>query len=174
MIAESNPTAAFMRPSIRPLMNTVQLLIFLLDDRPYGLRLAQVDRVIRAAEYAPLPEAPELVLGAIDLEGDVLPLLDIRARFGLPTRALRIEDQFVIAHTRRRTVAIAVDSVKSVTERDQSEIVAAKNILPRLEQIEGAVQLEDGLTLIHDLDRFLSIDQERQLDEALAGEASHV
>jgi purine-binding chemotaxis protein CheW len=151
----------------------VQLLIFLLDERPYALRLSHVNRAVRAVDWTPLPQVPEQVLGAIDLQGQIVPLLNIRSRFGLPRRDVRADDQFIIAHTSRRIVALPVDCVKSVAERSADEIIAAQRILPRLDQIEGAVQLEDGLTLIYDLNRFLSLDEERVLDQALALEATH-
>ena len=151
----------------------LQLLVFILDQRQYGLRLSQVQRVVRAVDATPLPNAPEIVLGAIDVQGAIVPLFNIRRRFGLVEREIDPDDQFVIANTSKRTVALAVDEVKDVIERPAEQIVAAANILSRLDMIAGAVKLEDGLVLIHDLDRFLSIDEDRALEEAFARQADH-
>jgi purine-binding chemotaxis protein CheW len=151
----------------------VQLLVFRLDERLYALRLTQVDRVIRAVDAMPLPQAPPIVLGAIDLQGRIVPLLNIRKRFGVEERDVGIEDHFIIANTSQRTVALAVDSVSEVVERLSEQIVAAQKILGKLDQIEGVIQLDDGLTLIHDLERFLSLDEQHLLDEALTMESSH-
>jgi purine-binding chemotaxis protein CheW len=146
----------------------VQLLIFCLDDRLYALRLSQVNRVIRAVDATPLPQAPEIVLGAIDLQGQIVPLLNIRKRFGIDDREIGVEDQFIIAATSQRTVALAVDNVKEVVERPAEQIIATQKILGQLDQMEGVIQLDDGLTVIHDLERFLSLDEQRVLEEALA------
>lgn len=146
---------------------TIQLLRFDLDDRSWGVPLAQVMRVIRAADYTPLPHAPGIVMGVIDLHGQVIPLLNIRRRFGLPEREIDLNDQFVIATAGGRPVALSVDAVKGVVECETSRIVAAGSVLPRLDQVEGLIQLEDGLTLIHDLDKFFSIDELRKLADAL-------
>ena len=151
----------------------VQLLVFMVAGRLFGLFLPQVVRVIRAMEWTPLPRSPDIVLGAIDLQGEVIPLFDFRARFGLPARTVSAADQFVIARTSRRTVALDVEEIKGLEARDNVDVIEAERILPRLDQIEGAIRLDQGLTLIHDLDRFLSLDEERQLDEALSAGVSN-
>lgn len=145
----------------------IGLLVFRLDDRLYALNLAQVDRVIRAMDAAPLPRAPQIVLGAINIGGQIVPLLDTRKGFGILPREIGLDDHFILAATSRRTVALAVDSVRDVIERPADAVVASEKIVPGLDQIDGVIQLEDGLTLIHDLDRFLSLDEELALDEAL-------
>jgi len=150
-----------------------QLLVFCLESRLYGLRLEQVNRVIHAVDATPLPQAPQIVLGAIDYHGQILPVFNVRLRFGLGSREIGLDDQFIIARTVRRTVVLAVDSVKGVFEGNEDQIVRAQQLLPRLDQIDGMVQLEDGLTLIHDIDRFLSLDEERALDQAMTTEPAH-
>jgi purine-binding chemotaxis protein CheW len=151
----------------------IQLLVFRLNDRLCALHLSQVQRVIRAVDATPLPQAPEIVLGAIDLQGTVAPLLNIRRRFGFADRAVSVDDQFIVARTTRRTVVLAVDEVKDIVQRDAQDIVAAERILQPLEHVEGVIQLEDGLALIHDLERFLSLDEQRELEHALAMEGDH-
>jgi purine-binding chemotaxis protein CheW len=148
----------------------IQLLGFRLEGRHYGVRLSQVRRVVRAVDWAPLPQAPANVLGAIDLEGEIVALLSLRRKFGLMDREVGVDDQFIIARTARRTAAIVVDDVVGIFECSPADIVAAEKILPHLAQIEGVLQLEEGLMLIHDLDRFLALDEEQALDEALKTE----
>jgi purine-binding chemotaxis protein CheW len=150
----------------------VQLLIFIVEGRPFGLPLPQVDRVVAAMAWTPLPQSPQIVLGAIDLRGEIIPLFNFRARYEMPQRDVTANDQFVIARTSRRAVALAVEEVKGLEERDRVDIVEAERILPRLDQIEGAIQLDQGLTLIYNLDRFLSLDEERELDQALSAGVS--
>jgi purine-binding chemotaxis protein CheW len=122
--------------------------------------------------WIPLPQSPEIVLGAIDLRGEIIPLFDFRARFGLPKRDVSANDQFVIARTSRRAVALVAEEVKGLAERDRADIVQAERVLPHLDQIEGAIELDQGLTLIHNLNRFLSLDEERELDKALSAGVS--
>jgi len=152
-----------------------QLVVFRLDEQRYALTLAVFERVVRAAEVTPLPKAPTIVLGVIDLEGRVLPVLDVRQRFRLPEREIGAADQFLIAQTEWewRTVVLAVDEVQGVIERSPTEIIGTARIVPGLEQIEGVIKLDDGLVFIHDLESFLSLDEARSLDEAMSQEAAH-
>ena len=144
-----------------------QLVILRLDEQRYALPLALVERIVRAVEVTPLPKSPDIVVGAIVVAGSVLPVLDIRRRFGLPEREISPADQFLIAHTDHRTVVLVVDEVQGVIERPLTEIVGSAQIVPGLEQIHGVIKLEDGLVLIHDLEKFLSLDEERSLDKAM-------
>jgi purine-binding chemotaxis protein CheW len=149
-------------------MNQVnQLLVFLLDHQRYALHLAAVERVVRAVEVTPLPRAPRIVHGVIDLHGRIIPVIDVRRRFGLPAREIDFNDRFVIARTPRRRVALAVDAVDGVVDHPRGQIQAAEEILPHLEYVEGVLKLKDGMALVHDLGRFLSLDEEDALDQAL-------
>jgi len=60
-----------------------------------------------------------------------------------------------------------VDLVSGVLEVAEDEIASAEKILPEVEYVRGVVKLQDGLVLIHDLEQFLSGEEERNLDEAL-------
>jgi purine-binding chemotaxis protein CheW len=144
-----------------------KLVTFNLDDRKFALYVSAVQRMIRVVEVTALPKAPEIVVGIINLQGTVISVFDIRMRFRLPAREVRIDDQMIIATTAKRTVALLVDSVNGVIEIPEEEIIAAEQILPNLEYVEGVVKNEDGMILIHDLERFLSLPEEKILDEAL-------
>jgi purine-binding chemotaxis protein CheW len=64
-------------------------------------------------------------------------------------------------------VVLLVDSVNDVIEIQAERIIAAEKILPELEYLEGVMKTEDGTVLIHDLERFLSLPEEKALDEAM-------
>lgn len=144
-----------------------QIVTIRLDENRYGLPLASVERVVRAVEVTPLPKAPEIVLGVIDVQGRVIPVIDIRRRFRLPERALALTDQFVIARTARRPLALVVDAVTDVVTCAGPDLTGTDGILPGVEYVEGVAKLADGLTLIHDLEKFLSLEEETSLDRAL-------
>jgi purine-binding chemotaxis protein CheW len=155
------------------LNETAQWVVFYLDTERYALPLAAVDRIVRAARVTPLPSAPGIVLGAIDVEGRVLPVFNIRRRFGLPERTIDPADHFLIARTARRTVVLVIDAPQGVLERPATGMIDAADIAPNIEHIQGVLRLDDGLVLIHDLEHFLSPDEARALDEALNQQASH-
>jgi purine-binding chemotaxis protein CheW len=145
----------------------LQLCLFTLDERRYALTLSCVERVVFVVDITPLPKAPRVVLGVVNVKGDIVPVYDLRRRFRLPEREIHLTDQLMIAKTSRQTVALLVDSVGGVIEVAEEEIAAAREIIPEIEYVQGVVKLQDGLALIHDLDQFLSAEEERTLDKAL-------
>jgi purine-binding chemotaxis protein CheW len=145
----------------------MRLVVFLLDHQRYALSLTRVKRAIRVVAITPLPAAPAIVLGVIDLGGAVIPVINIRNRFNHSPRDVRLSDHFIIATTGKRTVALLVDETEGVIEVSPESCAPAGEILPGLPLVDGAVKLETGLVLIHDLDRLLSLDEERAIDRAL-------
>ncbi len=144
-----------------------RLVIFTLDEQRYALHLSAVERVVLVVEVTLLPKAPEIVLGVINMQGRIIPVMNIRKRFRLPEREISLSDQLITARTSSWTVALVVDSVSGVAERSAQEVIAAEKILPGMEYVEGAAKLEDGIVFIHDLDRFLSLEEEKQLNDAM-------
>lgn len=144
-----------------------EYVVLCLDDLRVALPLSLVERVVRSVSLTPLPDAPEIVLGVVNVGGDIIPAVNMRRRFRLPDRAIALSDQFVIAHTRRRTVALVADAVSGISEYAAMDIAGADTILPGLEYIDGVVRLDDGLMLVHSLDRCLSLEEEISLDRAM-------
>jgi purine-binding chemotaxis protein CheW len=145
----------------------ISLLAFALDDWKCALPLTSVERSYRAVAVTPLPGAPSKVMGIVNVHGVVHPVIDLRHCFRLPPRALSPADHLIIGHTSRRNVALVVDNVSGVFECPRSIIAKADTVLPGMEYVSGIVRLKDGMLLIHDLDDFLSLDEENLLDRAL-------
>lgn len=146
--------------------NSLHLVVFTLDEQCYALHLAAVERTVLMVEITPLPKAPEVVLGVITVQGLIVPVLDMRKRFRLPPREVRLSDHMLIARTKHRTVAFIADAVSDVIELAEQEIVEPSTIHPGLEHVAGVTRLDGGMIFIHDLDGFLSLDEEEALDAA--------
>ena len=145
----------------------ISLVTFLLDEQKFALHLSSVERVVRTVEITPLPKAADIVLGAINMHGRIIPVFDIRKRFRLAERDTQLGDQMIVAYTSKRSVALFVDSASDVIEISEEKIITSGSILPGLEYVEGVVKTEDGMILIHDLEQFLSLQEEKTLNEAM-------
>ena len=150
-----------------PMNESVQLVLFVLDEQRFALALSVIERAVRVVDVTPLPAAPQSVLGIDNVRGEVIPVYDLRRRFRLPEREIKLSDQLMIAKTSRHKVALLVDAVDGVLEVAKDAIASAEQILPGMEYVHGVVKLQDGLVLIHDLEQFLSDEEERTLDQAL-------
>jgi purine-binding chemotaxis protein CheW len=154
------------RPSEQPSDlgdSLVRLSVFSVDGHRYGLPLSVTERVLPMVAISPLPGCPPVVLGAINLHGDVISVLDVRRRLGLPHGEYGPAASLLVARTARRIVALPVDAVHGVMEFASDSVDPPDAVIPGMEHVSGVVALADGLLLIHDLDSFFSIEEEQQL-----------
>ncbi len=148
------------------------IVVFALDEPSYALSTACVERVLPAMAMLPLPGAPDIVLGIVNVHGDILPVMDVRRRFGLPSREPDVDDLFLVVRTALRRLVFPVTSVTDVRALGPENAVDASEAMPFEAYLSGIVRCGDDIVLIHDVDAFLSLDEESVLNEALHGAAS--
>ena len=142
----------------------IQLLTFEIRHERFGVALDDVREVVRAVSIVRLPKVPSFVEGVVNVRGCIVPVLDIRARSGLPPKMLEPSDHLIIAFAKRRLVAIRVDRVTdmvTLARRDVEDLTVA---MARSDLVAGVVKLHDGLLLMHDLATFLSATEAEALD----------
>ena len=144
-----------------------QILVFTIEEQRYALRVSSVERIVRAVEITPLPKAPEIILGLVNVRGRVIPVVNTRRRFGRPEREIELSDRFILANTSERTVSLVVDEVDDVIVSSEKEVIQADSITPGLENIEGVIKLEGNIILIYNLEKFLSLEDEAMLTHAM-------
>ena len=157
MPASNNQIEGFTMPDVS------RLVVFILDQRRYGVPLGNVERIVQVVEVVPVPQAPSVVLGVINVHGLIVPVFNLRERLGLPAHEMQISDQFIIARTQSRTVALLADEVTGVedVELPAADVSAAGFV-------EGVVQNHDALVFICDIERFLSGEEQVMLNASLS------
>ena len=139
--------------------NTVlRWVTFFLANEKYGINVMQVQEVLRVSEIAPVPGAPDYVLGIINLRGNVVTVIDTRQRFGLPSKELDDAARIVIVESNDQVVGILVDSVAEVVDLRVSEIESAPNVgtEDNSKFIQGVASQQDELLIIIDLNKLLT------------------
>jgi purine-binding chemotaxis protein CheW len=149
-----------------------EVLLFLLEGHRYALPMEDVRELVRAVRLTPLPRAPSVVEGLLNLRGELLPVLDMRRRFRLPARPLSSADHLVVARAGPRSVALRVDRAEGLLALEAGQLDASPRELPGVGYVAGALKLPDGLVLLHDLRTFLSEAEALELEEALAKEGA--
>jgi purine-binding chemotaxis protein CheW len=174
-VGSSDKVGASLVNAAAPAMTDhIQFVIFDVDRRQYGIDLSQVERAVRAVDYAPIPQALEGVVGLINYHGEVVPLLSIRMKLGRLERQVHPDDHYLIVRTARRTVALLVDGVRGTVQLPAGSVVPPDSVLPSSEHIAGIVDYHGELILIHNLDRFLSPDDDQLLERAIAEHGGQV
>jgi purine-binding chemotaxis protein CheW len=146
-----------------------EILVFEVEGQRYGLPTADVLELVRAVTITPLPNAPAVIEGVVNVRGRVLPVLDVRARFRLPAKPLDPSDHFIVASTGLRGVILRVDRACHLALVDEASIQSPPT--PGPGYVAGVATLDDGMVLIHDLSTFLSAAEAASLDEALRAPA---
>lgn len=141
----------------------LQWVTFHLENEKYGIKVMQVQEVLRMTEIAPVPGAPHYVLGIINLRGNVVTVIDTRRRFGLADVEHDDETRIVIVEANNNVVGILVDSVAEVVDLKVSEIETAPNVGndESSKYIQGVSSRENELLILVDVDKLLS-DEEWQ------------
>ena len=145
----------------------LQWVTFRLDSESYGINVMQVQEVLRHTEIAPVPGAPEYVLGIINLRGNVVTVIDTRQRFGLGPAPVTDQTRIVIIEADRQVVGILVDSVAEVVYLRQSEIETAPNIGTdeSAKFIQGVCNKNDELLILVDLEKMMTDDEWAELQD---------
>lgn len=145
-----------------------EFLVFEVAGQKYGLPTEDVRELVRAVAITPLPSAPRAIEGVVNVRGRVLPVLDVRARFSLPARALDPADHFIVAVAGSRGVILRVDRATHLAMIDEACIQAPETLAPHAGYVAGVAKVDGGMVLIHDLATFLSAAEGAALDQALS------
>ncbi len=139
----------------------LQWVTFRLADETYGINVMQVQEVLRVTEIAPVPGAPDYVLGIINLRGNVVTVLDTRKRFGLPATEKDDSTRIVIIESEQNVVGVQVDSVAEVVELRRSEIELSPAVGndESSKYIEGVASNNDQLLILIDINKLLSAEE---------------
>jgi purine-binding chemotaxis protein CheW len=141
------------------------VLVFEIEQHRYGVDTDAVHEIVRAVLPTRLPKAPAVVIGLVNVRGDVLPLIDLRLRFALPPRPVGVHEVFVIVSARGRRCALRADAVRELVRVPRDRITPAPE---RSQYAAGTAVLEDGLLVLCDLDAFLEQSELMVLDQVLA------
>ena len=135
-----------------------QCVTFQLAEETYGINVMLVQEVLRVTDIAPVPGAPNYVLGIINLRGNVVTVIDTRMKFALPPEEMDDSTRIVIIETESQTVGIVVDSVSEVVDIYKNEIETAPNVGndETARYIEGVVSRDEYLLILVDLNKLLS------------------
>ena len=144
-----------------------QWVTFKLENETYGVNVMQVQEVLRYTEIAPVPGAPDYVLGLINLRGNVVTVIDTRLKFGLMPAEITDNSRIIIIEAEKQVVGILVDSVAEVVYLKASEIDDAPSVGTEESArfIQGVSNRKDDLLILVDLNKLLSDNEWDELSQ---------
>ncbi len=146
----------------------LQLVTFSVGDEEFGVEILQVQEIIRMLEITKVPKAPSFVEGVINLRGKVIPIIDLRKRFGLEARARDKNTRIIVIEIGTMIVGFIVDSVSEVLRLPASTVEPPPPVVAGLDSdyISAVGKLEDRLLIMLDLQRLLSNEEQLRLGRA--------
>ena len=141
-------------------INEKQVALFELGGATYGLDIGTVHEIIRMQPITRVPKAPFYVEGVINLRGKVIPVVDMRKRFGLDTSDRTKNNRIVVVAISGTTIGIIVDAVTEVLRIPNSAVEAASTIVTAgdTDYLQGIAKLGDRMVILLDLGKVLSKD----------------
>jgi len=150
----------------------MQLVVFELGDESYGVDISRVQDINRMQEITEIPHAPESVVGVINLRGRVIPVIDLRKRFGLPEAVHTKDTRIVVVHLEGNLIGVIVDAVSQVLRIPADIVEPPSPVLAGVDSkyLRGIAKLDDKLVILLDLDFVLSRREQEAISEVLAEE----
>jgi purine-binding chemotaxis protein CheW len=136
----------------------LQWVTFQLEEETYGINVMQVREVLRYTEIAPVPGAPDYVLGIINLRGNVVTVIDTRSRFGLMEGEITDNTRIIVIESEHQVIGILVDSVAEVVYLRASEIDTTPSVGTdeSAKFIQGVSNRDGKLLILVDLNKLLT------------------
>lgn len=145
----------------------LQLVTFTIANEEFGLEILLVQEIIRIMPITRVPRAPEFVEGVINLRGKVIPIMDLRRRFGLAAREHDSATRIIVVELQTLIVGFVVDAVSEVLRIPSGTVEPPPPLVAGIdsEYISGVGKLKDRLLIMIDLNRLLSSGEQALLGE---------
>ena len=146
----------------------VQLVTFLVAAQEFGLDVFAVHEILSYQDVTAVPRAPEFVEGVLDVRGSVVPVVDLRRRFGVAEPAHDDDTRIMLVEFGGERLGMVVDSVTEVLRAPETAISAPPAYIRGLaaEYVRGIVRLEGRLVILLDLERILTSQEKLALQAA--------
>lgn len=145
----------------------LQIVGFRIGRETFGLPIGIVREIVRVPEITSVPNAPEYIEGVINLRGRIIPVVDLRKRFGQEATTLNKKSRIVVVELNGRSVGLIVNSASEVLRLPPSEIEQPNTVFQEgeLDYITGVGKIQGRLVILLDLNRILQRAELRRLDE---------
>ena len=147
--------------------NEQQLVVFDLADEGYGVDIGAVREIIRLQEITQVPRTPEFVEGVINLRGKVIPVIDLRKRFGLTVEGESQDNRIVVVDIGDQDMGVIVDAVTEVLRIPTDSVEPPASVITTADSdyLLGIAKLDSRLIILLDLQKVLSVDEQGALSE---------
>jgi purine-binding chemotaxis protein CheW len=152
----------------------LQIVGFRIGNETYGVRIGSVREIVRVPEITAVPSAPDSIEGVINLRGKIIPVMDLRKRFGLTEITTDKKNRILVVEVDNKLLGLIVNSASEVLKIPPSEIEAPGSVFADGESgyVTGVGKLKGRLIILLDISKLLHRPELKRLEEAAETVAS--
>lgn len=141
--------------------DSLQIVSFKLDDDEYGVEITKVKEIILHEGVTKVPQMPDFIVGIINLRGNVIPVIDLRERFGLARSERDDQTRIMVTRMESRIVGMIVDSVSQVMKIPKSNIQPPPSTIAGLagKYLQGIGKIDEKMIMLLDIERIMSANE---------------
>jgi purine-binding chemotaxis protein CheW len=143
---------------------------FRLAREEYGIEITKVQEIILLGQITRVPQTPDFIKGLINLRSTVIPVVDLRLRFGLAAEEPTDETRIMVVNVGGKTLGVVVDAVSEVLRVSPEQIVPPPPTVAGVghEYLTGLVKLDNRLLILLNIDKILGDDETAAMDAVMA------
>jgi len=149
-----------------------KVVVFKIEEEEYATGISQVERILEFQKITRIPDAPDYLKGVINCQGRIVPVLDLKKRFGLPNAKAGQESKIIIAKQDQGDIGLIVDSVSEVIDVAHGDLCPPPEMISGIlkKYVRGLIKLEDRIIIYLNLERILDFREREEIEEIMGDE----
>lgn len=144
---------------------TNDFVLFIVEGKTYGIPSDNFERVFRSVEITSLPNAPTVIQGVFNLHGDIIPVINIRNRFGIPDKPINISDKLLVLNFTGKRFAILVDEILGLFNNQL--LLESKELYDGIDYVSGLIKLNEELAIICNTEKLFQPEDESFINQTI-------
>jgi purine-binding chemotaxis protein CheW len=142
------------------------VVLFSVEGKNYGVISDNFERVFRAVSITPLPNAPSIILGVINIHGEIVPVINLRERFSISHKEIKISDKIILLKFHQKRFAIVVDEIVSMLKNQT--LVDSESIYKGIDYVDGVIKNGDEIVAICNAEKLYQPSEEKFINESIS------
>lgn len=153
----------------QPAIEEKKVVIFKIGDEDYATGIGEVERIIDFEKVTKIPEAPEYLKGVINNQGRIIPIIDLRRRFGLSDSNVGADSSIIIAREDKGNVGLIVDAVSEITDVTDNMMSQPPDVVSGIikKYIKKIIKMDNRVILYLNLEEILDFNEKKEIEEII-------
>ena len=149
------------KKKIKELTSASRYLTFFVDDEQYGIDISKIKEIIAPMNITHIPKTPDFVKGVINLRGSIIPVVDVRLKFGMDEREIDMDTAIIIYEVDKVSIGFIVDQVEDVLSLDKKHISDAPHFGSSIDTsfIENVAEVNDDVIMLLNLEKIFEAEE---------------